>query len=539
MPGFLPLRRMRDISRVFLRHGLDHLLRRRHRPTEEEIPRLWERIRLVLEDLGPTFVKFGQILSNRVDLLPPPLILELQKLQYRVKPFAPELARRILEREWHRPVESVLADFDPHPSSAASISQVHRAVLKSGEPVAVKIQRPGVLTVIREDLKLMRGLTELLQLFLRHESLNPHALLYEFEQAVIQELDFRTEVRALLRLGAILDREKDLRVPQVHADWCTSRVLVMEWVEGWHPTRVGDLERAGLTSRQFLEKVARSYQRQIFRHGYFHADPHLGNLMVTGSGQIYLLDAGQVGTLYKKQRDILNELVVGLVSGDRVLIVQCIWELCTGGEDQPSVSFEQELGRLVETYLEVPLKDIDLVQFFTSVLDLFAHHHIRIPAQFFVLVKTLITLDGLARRFYPEFQLLDWLSANLGEMYANPETLRENVLQLLGNTYETYKLLKSLPADVRSLIRTAKAGRIQIVLNEKNLENTMRELGRITNRLAASLIITGLILAGTVLIQSPAQPFLFGVPLLAAPLFGGAILMGIWLLWSIWRSRTL
>lgn len=539
MPKGSSARRLAQITQVLLRHGFALTFGRRFRPRGVAARQdLYPRLRQVLEDLGPTFVKFGQLLGNRVDLLPLGLVQELQKLQYRVSPFDAAQALRIAESEWGMPASEVIAHWDPVPTAAASVSQVHKARLRDGRTVAIKIQRPDAERVIREDLRLLCRLADFVKLFLRSDALDPSRIIKEFERAILSELDFRSEIRSLTRLRSILASEGRVRVPEPVPHLSTGKVLVTEWVDGVHPLSPADLKRLDVDPKDFLEELASSYLRQIFRYGFFHADPHPGNILVTPERKIYLVDAGHTGVLYKKQRDLLNELVIGLVTGDRILLVQNIWELCATVDESPPAHFEQELGRIVESFLEIPLKDINLIQLFTSVIDLFQHHGLEVPIQFYDLLKALITLDSLALRFHPEFQLVDWLSRNVVSLTLNPQNLRESLLEGLGSVFEAFKLLGSLPNDLRGVLRTLKKGKLQVTLDERNLSRSMTELGRITNRLSASLIITGFILAGTVLIQNPAQPMVFGIPILAAPLFGAAIVMGLWLLWSIWRSRT-
>ncbi len=539
MPKALPISRLTQISKILLKHGFRYAFgKKRITADDAHGTRLYRRVRLVLEELGPTFIKFGQILGNRVDLLPAGMIHELQLLQYRVQPFSPDLALSLVEKEWNRDWQKVLTYWDPNPSAAASISQVHRARLHDGRDVAVKVQRPDAEKTIKQDIVLMYRIADFFRFFIRSEVIDPKQLIKEFEQTILAELDFQTEMRSLARLSSILNATADVRVPSPHPALSTSRVLVMDWVNGTHPSSPQEIELLGMNPESFLQKLSQSYLRQIFIHGFFHADPHPGNILITPDKTIYLLDAGQTGILYKKQRDLLTEFAVGLATGDRLLIVQTIWELCSPVDEYPSAQFEQELGRTVESFLEIPLKDLNLIHFLTAVIDLFHHHHLGIPTQFYALLKTLINLDSLALRFDPNFQIVDWLGKNLFSLVFNAQNTRDSIFQGLGSLYESYKLLKNLPADLRGVLKTFKSGRVQFSLNERNLSKTMVELGKISNRLSASLIITGLILAGTVLIQTPSQPTLFGIPILAAPLFGGAILMGLWLLWSIWRSRT-
>lgn len=539
MPKRLPLSRLTEITRILIKHGFKHAFLKKGIPFDKTgHSQLYRRLRLVLEDLGPTFIKFGQILSNRIDLLPAGLIQELQHLQYRVQPFDSSLALSVVEKEWKQDWNEVLSFWDPQPTAAASISQVHKARLLDGTSVAIKIQRPQAEKTIKEDIVLMYRIADFFRLFIRNDVIDPRLLIKEFEHSILSELDFYSEMRSLIRLDSILGKDGKVRVPSTYPSLSTERVLVMEWVSGVHPVDVPVMRNLDIDPKDFLQELSKSYLHQIFIHGFFHADPHPGNILITPEKTIYLLDAGQTGVLYKKQRDLLNELVVGLATGDRVLIVQTIWELCSPSDEYPSALFEQELGKTVESFLEIPLRDLNLIHFFSSIIDLFQHHNLGVPSQFYALLKTLINLDSLALRFDPDFQIVEWLGQNLLPLIFNPKNVRSTLFQGLGSLYDTYKLLQNLPSDLRGVLKTFKSGRIQFSLNERNLSKTMTELGKITNRISASLIITGLILAGTVLIQAPAQPTLFGIPILAAPLFGGAILMGLWLLWSIWRSRT-
>jgi len=533
------LKRFSQITKILVKHGFKHLLSSyKNKISLVNKTELYQRLRLVLEELGPTFVKFGQILSNRVDLLPQGLIKELQKLQFQVKSFDSNEALQILEHEWGQAHLDILSSWEAEPYAAASISQVHRAQLKDGRLVAIKIQRPHAGSTIAKDVRLMHRLANFFRLFLRNEVLDVKSLIDEFERHILLELNFLTEMRSLLRLSEILNTEGNVNVPNPLPHLCTEKVLVMDWVEGIHPLHQNDFSKVGLDPKTFVHELAKSYLKQVFQHGFYHADPHLGNILISPKQKIYLLDAGQVGFLYKKQRDLINEVVVSMVLGDQKMIVQNIWELCFPTDDYPPASFEQELAKTVERSMSRSLKEIDIVEFFSSIIDIFQKNEVSIPVQFYSLIKTMITLESVARQFDPEFHLIDWLDKNHRSISFQWENINHFSLQSLGKFYEAYKLLTHLPSDLRGVLKTFKNGRFQITLNDRDLGKTMVQLGKITNRLSASLIITGLILAGSFLIQNPNQPMLFGIPILAAPLFGGAILMGLWLLWSIWRSKT-
>ncbi|EES74696.1 ABC1 family protein [Paenibacillus sp. oral taxon 786 str. D14] len=544
--------RYREIAMALGRHGfgylaeeigLARLIRLPSRPqhTGERGSRtLAERIRLVLEELGPTFVKVGQLASTRSDLLPEAIIQELVKLQDQVPPFPAEEARAILEAELEQPLAGLFQSFDETPLAAASIGQVHRARLITGEPVAIKIQRPGIAPVIEMDLDILQHLTTLANK--RWSWVSRYQIpqmVEEFARSIRAELDYGFEGRNMERIRRQFKADEGIYIPAVHWPLTTSRVLTMEFVEGQHLNRLLGIDALGYDRKDLAERLVNALLRQIFEGGFFHADPHPGNLLVTSKGELAFIDFGMVGRLSEEMKDHLSSLVIALMRRSTEGMVRAILRMGLVGDDADTAGLRMDLDRLRERYYDIPFAEIQIGQ---ALQDLFAtaqKHHVVLPADLLLLGKALLTVEGVALALDPDLRILDLAEPFGRKLMREKYAARRLGKKLFDEAYELADSLVDLPQQIRNLSSALARGKLKMDINVPEMEQLLRKLDQISNRLsfsivllAFSIIMVGLII-GSSLSRMPT--LLWNIPAIEIG-FVVATLMFLWLLYSIFRS---
>lgn len=552
------LPRYREIVGVLLKYGFADVLRlmalQRFLGIEDAAPAvrengllakpLPERLRLALEELGPTFVKFGQIMSSRRDLVTDEYYEELCRLQADVPPFPAEEARRILERELGRPWSEVFAEIEEKPVGAASIAQVHRARLRDGTPVAVKIQRPDIAKVIELDLAILRDFAKFIE---RHApdlaSLNPSGIVEEFSATLLLELDFHNEAVNAERFAQQFAANPWIQVPRIFREFSTSKVLCMEFIEGSWIDDLQGLEAMGVRIPELAQHVAELIYEQIFDHGFFHADPHPGNIRVLPGGVVVMLDYGMMGTFSPAFRSAVAHLVAGLAEKNLQQVMLSILSMSEEGYTAHPARMLADVEKFTEAHLNRPLRDINLGVVLNRLLEMLRHNRLRMKGSFYLAVKALTQVEAIGRLLAPEMNFV-----MVGEPYA-ARLLREKygparvwtVLRgLFGGGLD---FLEEFPHDFRNLYQRLKRGKFNIPLEHKidpqGFEPLRQTLDSIANRLtnailaASVLICSGLLFLGQVppLIQGASVPGVLGL------LWGAA--MAIRLVLSIWRHGGL
>ncbi|WP_178023274.1 AarF/ABC1/UbiB kinase family protein [uncultured Paenibacillus sp.] len=544
--------RYREIAMALGRHGFGYLAEeigltrlirlplRRFRKNEPGSPTLAERIRLVLEELGPTFVKVGQLASTRSDLLPEAIIQELVKLQDQVPPFPAEEARGILEAELHQPLEELFQSFDETPLAAASIGQVHRARLITGEPVAIKIQRPGIAPVIELDLDILQHLTVLANK--RWSWVSRYQIpqmVEEFARSIRAELDYSFEGRNMEKIRRQFKADEGIYIPGVHWPLTTSRVLTMDFVEGEHLNRLLAIDELGYDRKELAERLVNALLRQIFEGGFFHADPHPGNLLVTRKGELAFIDFGMVGRLSGEMKDHLSSLVIALMRRSTEGMVRAVLRMGLVGDDADTAGLRLDLERLRERYYDIPFAEIQIGQ---ALHDLFAtaqKHQVVLPADLLLLGKALLTVEGVALALDPALRILDLAEPFGHKLLREKYAARRLGKKLFDEAAELTDSLVDLPQQVRKLSSTLARGKLKMDMNVPEMEQFLRKLDQISNRLsfsivllAFSIIMVGLIV-GSSLSRMPT--LLWDIPAIEIG-FIVATLMFLWLLFSIFRS---
>lgn len=519
------MRRYNQILRVLARYGFEDLVQymeekkrfqflRRLVPkkTLEESRRLtkWEKMRLVCEELGPTFVKFGQILSNRPDLLPEALIFELEKLQDSVPPIDGAKAAAVVEEQLKKPVSELFAEFDMKPFASASMAQVHRAKLKTGEDVVIKIQRPGIKEMILDDIRIMYGLAAML--YRRMPSIrafDPVGLVQNFERSIVKELDFIHESVSVQRFRAnFVNSEKNsgTYAPKVYQEFTTEKVLTLEFIKGIKVTDIDRLASAGIDRKELARNLADSFFRQVFDHGYFHADPHPGNLFVLPGNVVCFVDFGMMGSVLPKDLEQIGHLFIAVQKRDVRRIIRSLQQLA----DNPVIDNFRELeSDLNEFVQDNSVRSLHLNEMSTILLDLkdiIVKHKMRVPAHFFLLARSIVTLEGLIRHLDPQLDLMGMARPRMTRVllrHYNPVQFTKRVLK---SVYELGMYMEDFPRDLKNAIRKINSGKIKVDLEHKGIDPLIHTLNRIAKQIITAIIAGALIIGSSLVILADKGP---------------------------------
>jgi predicted unusual protein kinase regulating ubiquinone biosynthesis (AarF/ABC1/UbiB family) len=517
------LSRYADIARFALRHARSDLLAHAQAtdlltgdfpaepPTAQEMARAAALTR-DLERMGPTFIKLGQLLSTRADLLPRAWLDALERLQDRVAPFPYEVVEATVARELGRPIADAYERFDPVPVAAASLGQVHRAALPGGVPVAVKVLRPRIREIVREDIEALRRIVAFAQR--RSERVYRFDLLgilEEFRRTVGRELDYRAEAVQLERLRQNLRAYPELVVPLPIATHTTSRVLTMEWVEGRKVTELTAHERRELGGEALAQQLFRAYLQQILVDGFFHADPHPGNVLVTLEGRLALLDVGMVAVVPTALRDDLLRMLVALAEGDGDAVADstmAVGEITRYFDER---AFRRAIRDVVATYSATPAASVKAGRLMLVLGRASADHGLRMPPEFSLFAKTLMNLEHVGMTLDPAFDPNAAVQRHANDIFR--EHLQEDLSprSVLSTASELNALRKALPGAMRKLLDASDEG-IPVRVSVAEQDQFIRGLNRIANRITVGLLVAALIIAATMWVDDRSGFTILGMP---------------------------
>jgi ubiquinone biosynthesis protein len=496
-----------------------------------------ERLRMTLEELGPTFIKLGQILSTRPDLVPVSLIHELSKLQDKVPPFPVSQARAILETELSMTVDDVFERFDPVPHAAASIGQVHRARLKTGEEVIVKVQRPDIQRIIEVDLEILLHLATLVERHIEDwEVYRPTRIVEEFARVIEKEIDYTVEASYAERFARQFMGSDTIYVPCIFNDFSTERVLTMEYVTGIKASDVARLDLEGYDRTIIAERGADLLLRQVFTHGFFHADPHPGNVFILPGNIICYLDFGMMGSVDRQSREDIADMVYALVERDESGVVDALLRIVDYDEEPDRRTLEAEMTDFMELYLYKSLKDIRIQTVLQQLLSLITRYRLILPFDRFLMMKALSTMEGLGLMLDPDFDMTAKAAPFIRRMKLARLSPKRLVGEFLATSGELLQLLRIIPGEMKDILAQVKQGKVRIGFEHRGLERLIFEVDRSSNRIAFALIVSSLVVGSSLVITTQVGPFLFGFPILGLFGFTMAGILGLWLLIAIIRS---
>lgn len=494
------------------------------------------RVRRAMEEMGPSFVKLGQVLATRVDLFPPEWIAEFSRLQNAVPPVPFEAIRTEITEALGAAPESAFLWLDPEPLAAASIAQVHRARLHDGREVVAKVRRPGIRPIIEADLRLMQHLAKLIESkFPDLRRFHPAGVVQQFKSSLMRELDLAAECRHAERIAASFANDDRIMVPAVYWPLTRERMNVQDFVDGIPVADLEALDAAGVDRKQVARTGAQAILKMMLEDGFFHADPHPGNVFVLRDGRIAVIDFGMVGRLSQARRAEVVSLLFGLVERDPGRVTEVLLEW-TEGPGVDEVQLTLDIDGFVDRYHGVPLGQLDLVGMLLDVTALLRSHQLALPADLALLIKVCITLEGLGRNLDPDFEMAREARPFLRRAMVAQRGPRAIARRGAHAMADTAGLLASLPGELRRLMRVLRAGGPKLRMEVEQLPEFSHQVAHSANRLAGSMVIAALIVGSSITMTVKGGPTLLGLPFFGLLGFVGASLAGLWLLWSIFRS---
>jgi ubiquinone biosynthesis protein len=548
------LPRLHEITSVFIRHGLGDLVRRAGIAgvleragqmlswgARAESARLEpaQRARLALEELGPTFVKLGQLMATRVDLFPPSWIAEFEKLLTDAPPVPFDALLPEIERALGRSPFEVFRDLDPVPIASASIAQVHRAKLQDGTPVVLKIRRPGIRAKVEADLRLLAQIAHLIESEIPEaRRYQPAEIAAQFARSLERELDLAVEARHVERLAKNFEGDPHIVIPRVYPEWTSEAMNVQEHVEAIPGTDLAAVRAAGLDPKLLAARGVESTLKMILIDGFFHADPHPGNVLFLPGNRIVMIDCGMVGRLSPVRRNQVVDLLAGLARLDEEAMLDVLLDWA-GDAFVDEARLAADVNELVYDYEGVPIKDVRIGALVREFAAIIRRHSIVLPPDLTLMFKALITMEGLGRQFDPDFHIVEHLTPMirraLAERYQPAGLVRRGRSALA----QAANLVASVPRDLARLLRDARRGKTRIDLDLKRLDHFGRQLDRTIDRATMGIMTASLVIGSAIVMTVPEGPSVLGVPLLAALGVVGYVVAfanSVWIIFGIWRS---
>jgi ubiquinone biosynthesis protein len=499
-----------------------------------------QRLRMAFEELGPTYIKLGQMLSTRPDLIPMEFIQELSKLQDDVPAFPFKEVCKVIKSEFGRPPEELFDSLEKNPQASASIGQVHRAVLKDGESVAVKFQRPGIRKIIEVDLEIMLHLATLAEHHIEELALHrPVKIVDEFARTLEKEIDYKIEATSLERCARQFLDDPYVYIPKVYRELTTARVLTAEFVEGIKISDIDGLESAGLDRKEITSRGADLVLKQVFEHGFFHADPHPGNIFALPNNVICLIDFGMVGVVDRQTRDDFVDLLDSIVHQNEIQASDALLKLTYWDEEPDRRRLEREVSDFMGRHLYKPLGEIELGKLLQQMLEVAGDFQLRIPPDLFLMIKALGTVEGVGRMLDPDFDMIDRATpfiTNVKLERYNPERIVEDVVDL---SAKLLRFVRQFPKEVLDITQMIRRQKLSLRIEHRGLETMLVTHDRISNRISFSILIAALIIGSALIVISETPPLIYGISLIGIILFLAAAMMGIWLLVAILKKGKL
>ncbi len=546
------LSRLHEITSIFIRYGWGDVARRLgvinlleragrilHWQESSDIVQLDPavRVRLALEELGPTFVKLGQVLATRVDMFPPAWIAEFEKLQSEVPPVPFDLLLPELVNALGAAPLDVFQEVQTEPLAAASIAQVHAARLRDGTEVVLKIRRPGIRHKIEADLRILTHIAQLLESEMPEvRRYQPTQIAVEFTRSLRRELDLALEARNIERFANNFAGDATIVIPKVYWDWTSEIMNVQQRIVGIPGNDLAAVKAAGMDCKLLAARGADAVLKMILIDGYFHADPHPGNVFYLPDNRLAMLDFGMVGRLTHERRNQIVDLLAALARRNEEGMLDVLLEW-TGDANVDDAKLAADVGDLVVNYENVQLKDIKLSALLQEITMIMREHSLTLPSDLTLLFKTLITLEGFGRQLDPEFHLVGHLAPFVARVIRDRYTPAALWKRGQRNFNELYGFVTGLPRDLGRLIREVRRGRFRIDLDLKRLDHFGQQLDRSANRLTLGIMTASLVIGSSIVMTVEGGPTLFGLPLFGLLGFLLAFINSVWIIISIWRSN--
>ncbi|QNK63546.1 AarF/ABC1/UbiB kinase family protein [Pedobacter sp. PAMC26386] len=544
------LKRTVSLVRIFVKYGFEELLIRSNigsllpldynndEATEAQSSlSVYERIRMALEDLGPTYVKFGQAFSNREDLLPKEMVIELQKLQDKVEVEVLDVKERI-EAELGFDPDDYFESIDPDPFASASIAQVYKARLKNGLPVVLKIKRSGIREVIASDMLIMKDVARLLtnygELF---RKINLNEVLEAFEKSIFQELSFFNELANIERFSRNFKGVESIYLARVYPEFCNDNILCMEFVDGVKITDKESIISFGLDPETIASRGLDLYLVQVLEHGFFHADPHPGNLLVLKSGKVAFIDFGSTCSIVPKEKELLEDFISHFIEQDARRLISTIKKMAIRFNINDEKKLEKDIYHFFDLLNSTSLQEIDVKEVLSRFSAILNENEILMPDHLYLLVRGIVLIEGIGRALIPDLNIIESLKPYILKIALrklSPENLKISGMKLLRTLTDA---LKTMPDELQSVLSKLNGGELKIIQEIEGLSLIKKMLNRFINRLVFAIILSGLFIGSAILVLADKPPKFNGIPTLAVFGFLISLVFGISLLIS-WMSKN-
>jgi ubiquinone biosynthesis protein len=558
-PATRSLGRLSEIAQAMVRHGFGYFLEAHKltdllpgRSAEARIAAAaaanggasarGQHLRELLDELGPTFVKFGQLLSTRPDVVPPDIIAELRGLQDDVRPFPFEQAERVIEEDLGNSIERLFLDFDPEPVAAASIGQVHRATLPNGKPVAVKVQRPGAPRQIEADLSLMYQAARLVRERIRAlDFIDARQLVDEFARQLRQELDYRLEARNAQAFHRHFAGDPRVHVPKVYWTYTRARVLTLEWLDGVQLADVDTLSLSVAERRELAYRITEAWMAMIFRHGFFHGDPHPANILVLEEPDtIGLVDFGAAGKLSDDDMSKLTRLFIDAAGENVEMLPKRLADLGVRYPKEREEEFLAELREIYYRYYGASLAEIDPLQVIREAFQLIYSMNLKLPTRFLLLDRSIATLGSVGVELYPDFNVFEVARPYARDLLLERFTPRRIVARARREGVRYAQIVAEAPLQFHDFMEEIRDGQIEVGFVHKGLDDFLEQTQKVFNRLVIALLVAGGLIGSALIgVFSTTGPELLGINALSVIGFVVSSILGVWLFWGIFRSGRL
>lgn len=542
--GYRNLKRSRNIMQILLKYGfsflveklkIDGIAYKMPLTPNKEIQNMstGERVRRALEELGPTFVKLGQIMSTRNDILDPEIIEEISKLQNDVRSFGIKEARETFISEIGLEIEEVFDDFNEMPIGSASIGQAYVAKLKDGKDVIVKIQRPNIENIIKSDLEMLQLMGKVIEEYYKETVVDFGEVIEEFSVTIMRELDYTFEARNCEKFRETFKNDSHVYIPKIYWDVSSKKVLVMEKINGISVSNINDIRNIGWDTKEIANVGAMSFMKQVFFNGFFHADPHPGNIFAIGKDKIAFIDFGIVGLIDNITLKFITDILLASINKDVDKIIDSLVELDAIGEETNVRKFREEISFFIHYYYDMPIKMINITEILNEFMRFSRKNKVKLPSQFSLLARAIITIEGTAKKLNPEFALSTIVKEFIKEFYLNK--FKPDKLLFKSRSYIEQALtdFKVIPRQIKLVLKHLEKNQIKFTIDEIKFTNLEKEINNMTNKIAASLILSSTIVGSSMIITTKTGPSIKGYPILGIVGFLIATIMGLYLTVSI------
>lgn len=514
------IRRRREIVGTFVRHGMGYFVQRagladpaitaigstlrRENKTNNYL--LAVNLREAFMELGPTFVKLGQLLSTRSDILPPVFIEELEKLQDKVTPISYEAITKVLIEDLG-PLDNIFSYFNPEPLAAASIGQVHRACLKSGEDVIVKVQRPAIESTVRNDLEILKGLARISERRSAEASqIGVNAIVEDFAKTLLRELDYEREARNTEQVFHNFADDKRVLIPRVYRKYSTPRVLIEDYIEGYKLSDIQSIDRQGWSRRNLSRLGTEAFLSQILLHGFFQADPHPGNILAVNENTIAFIDFGETGYLGERRLMFIGELLMAVSKKDPYKATSVLGDMGILEDIDDIEAFSEDLGELLDGLMIGTIGDVDIKTLRADIMTLAYRYHLKMPAYLTSLMKALITVEGLGKKLDPTFNFNEVAGPLAAKVYAERMQPKSIARYIQSRYYQDLKPLLDLPLNLNQTLKKTGEGKLVINLEMELTPRANRKVTQLVSRLGFAMITTGALIGSALVLQTNHSP---------------------------------